>query len=130
MALTSIAGDAGTTSKSRNLGPVTWVTVAVAIVAALAFSVAVVDGGEGSGPVIVEEAPSGPLLRPGSSDAIEHRALAQLRIERASASVSERGGLNAVEHRALAGLPPAEVDDEPVLGEDGCLRWPHGSTAC
>ena len=120
MALTTVAGDAGESSKTHDFGPAIWVAVLLAIVATVAFTFVVLAGGDDTASVPGEQITdgSGTLFNPHSSDAIEHRALAELRIVRASESVSERGGINAVEHRALAraaaGLPGDKVTETAI----------------
>ena len=120
MALTTVAGDAGETSNTHDFGPVIWVAVLLAIVATVAFTFVVLAGGDDTATVTGERTTegTGTLFNPHASDAIERRALAELRIERASESVSQRGGINAVEHRALAraaaGVPGDTVTETAI----------------
>lgn len=110
MALTTAAGDAGRNSTTRDLGPLSWLVVVVALLATAAFAL-VVLGGDDEPSIAERTTPVTQTPEVGSPDAIERRAVAQQRIEAASASVSERGSINAVEHRALAGLEPAGTTD-------------------
>ena len=120
MALTTVAGDAGESNKTHDFGPAIWAAVLLAIVATVALTVAIVTGGDDSASVPGQQVTdgSGTLFNPYASDAIERRALAELRIVRASESVSERGGINAVEHRALAraaaGVPGDTVTETAI----------------
>lgn len=111
MALTSIAGDAGTSSKTRDFGPVTWVVVVVATIATLAFALVVANGGtDATGDVSERTATVNPALPQGSPDSIERRALAEPGFDPATRPFVDRGSIAAIDHAASAPTSEAGFD--------------------